>query len=101
MRSRPTRPLLPMRLLPLLLVLAAAAGLAPGAAAQGRIAGTVKDDTGETLPGANIVVVGTAQGATSDIDGLYEIRGLRPGSYNIQASYIGYETQAVHRHRGP
>jgi outer membrane receptor protein involved in Fe transport len=76
-------------LLPFLMLLLTATG----ALAQGRIVGTVKDEFDETLPGANIVVVGTTQGATSDADGNFTIAGLRAGSYNVQVTYIGYETK--------
>ncbi len=78
-----------MRLLPFLLLLLTATG----ALAQGRIVGVVKDNTGETLPGANLVVVGTSQGAVSDADGNYVIAGLRAGAYNVQITYIGYESK--------
>ena len=77
-----------VRLLALLLV----AGALP-ALAQGRISGTVTDaQTGETLIGVNLIVQGTAFGAATDVDGRYVIDDLRPGQYNIRASYLGYET---------
>ena len=63
-------------------------------AAQSRIAGTVTDtDTGETLPGVNVLILGTAFGAAADFDGNYVIDGLRPGEYTVQASYVGFETK--------
>lgn len=39
---------------------------------------------------ANILVLGTDLGTTTDLDGNYEITGLEPGLYDIRASYIGY-----------
>jgi outer membrane receptor protein involved in Fe transport len=61
---------------------------------QGSIRGTVTDtETGEGLPGVNVIVIGTAFGAATDFDGNYSIPGLRAGSYNVQASFIGYETR--------
>lgn len=55
--------------------------------------GKVQDaNTGEPLIGVNIRLEGTERGATTDLDGLYEITGVEPGSYNITASYIGYQT---------
>ncbi len=54
--------------------------------------GTVLDgQTGETLIGATVLVEGSTIGVTTDIDGKF-ILSLAPGSYNITASYIGYET---------
>jgi outer membrane receptor protein involved in Fe transport len=59
----------------------------------GSISGTVRDaTTGEELIGVNIIVVGTTQGAATDVNGRYSIIGLRPGAYNLRVSYIGYET---------
>ncbi len=78
--------------------LAAAAALlltvfAPDALAQGRLRGTVTDAaTGEPLIGVNIIVVGTTRGAATDYDGRYDFPGLRAGTYNVQFSYIGFET---------
>ena len=65
-------------------------------AQSGKIAGRVTDEiTGEPLPFVNLVIEGTTQGAASDIDGYYSIIGLRPGTYNIKASAIGYNAQTV------
>lgn len=67
---------------------------APAALAQATLRGTVTDaDTGESLPGVNVLVIGTTHGAATDFDGRYEIGGLRAGTYNVQASYVGYETK--------
>ena len=47
---------------------------------SGDIHGTVKDaKTGEALPSANIVIVGTSLGAATDFDGNYVIRSVPPG----------------------
>ena len=67
--------------------------LAPDAAAQttGQISGVVRDgQTGETLPGANVRIDGTTTGASTNIDGEFRIIGVRPGSYDLVASYIGF-----------
>ena len=72
--------------------------LAPGAAAQsrGKIAGTVTDaDTGEPLPGVNVVVVGSQLGTATDASGDYFIANLQVGTYDVRATYIGYDTLTV------
>ena len=47
-------------------------GTDPGV--TGKVVGTIKDkETGEALPGVNVILVGTFQGAASDIDGYYFI----------------------------
>ncbi len=62
-------------------------------AQSGKIAGQVTDaSTGETLPGVNVAIVGTTQGAVTDADGFYNILNVRPGTYDLQASFIGYTT---------
>ena len=71
--------------------------LAADAVAQtGKIAGRVVDaESGETLPGVNVIIVGTTQGATTDIEGFYNILNVRPGSYSVRASFIGYTPMVV------
>ncbi len=62
-------------------------------AQTGVLKGTVKDKlTNVAVIGANIVLVGKDQGTSTDIDGNYLFEGLVPGIYDIQVSYIGYET---------
>ncbi|MFV1980349.1 MAG: carboxypeptidase regulatory-like domain-containing protein, partial [Rhodothermia bacterium] len=62
--------------------------------AQGSISGEVTDAvSGESLIGVNIIVVGSAAGAATDIDGRYSIGSVRPGEYSIKVSYIGFETK--------
>lgn len=46
----------------------------------------------EPIPFANIVVWNTSIGATSDINGKYEIKGLKPGYIELRVSSIGYKT---------
>jgi Carboxypeptidase regulatory-like domain/TonB dependent receptor-like, beta-barrel/TonB-dependent Receptor Plug Domain len=62
---------------------------------QGTIKGKMIDKaTGEPLAFANIVVMkGGAQvaGAQTDFDGKYTITALNAGSYDLQATYVGYQ----------
>jgi len=76
------------------LILLLLACIALPALGQGKIAGTVKDaGNGEPLIGVNLIVVGTSNGAATDIDGYYVINGLRAGEYAIKVSYIGFDTK--------
>jgi hypothetical protein len=61
-------------------------------AAQGvDIRGVVADSaTGETIPFANVVLVGTTRGVASNLQGFYLIPNVPPGRYQITASSIGY-----------
>ena len=67
---------------------------AGGAFAQGSIAGTVTDPDLE-LPviNATVFVLGTTQGAATDIDGNYRIDGLRAGDYTVRVSFVGFQTK--------
>lgn len=63
-------------------------------AQSGIIEGRVFDEiNNEPIIGANVIIKTTAFGATTDIDGNYKIEGLTAGLYNIEVSYLGYETQ--------
>ncbi|MBS1272264.1 MAG: Protein oar [Candidatus Marinimicrobia bacterium] len=58
----------------------------------GKIAGTVTDqESGEPLPGVNIILEGTSMGAASDENGKYYIINVPPGTYTLRAQMIGYE----------
>jgi TonB-dependent receptor len=60
----------------------------------GKLVGKVIDGaTGESLPGAAIVVDGTTVGTASDFDGNFVLGGLKPGKYTIVCSYITYENK--------
>ena len=59
---------------------------------QGTLTGIVTDSlSGETLPGANVILQGTSLGSASDIDGEFRIDGIPAGSYTAETSYIGYK----------
>lgn len=60
--------------------------------------GTVVDQNGNALPGANIIAVhepsGTQYGTTSRLDGKYNLVNLRVGGpYKVTVSFVGYSTQ--------
>ena len=57
------------------------------------VSGTVTDSDGNPLAGANVEVVGTGQGSSSDASGSYMITGVTPGVQNVKASYIGHRTK--------
>jgi carboxypeptidase family protein/TonB-dependent receptor-like protein len=62
----------------------------------GKIAGTVTDAaTGESLPGVNVLIDGTTQGTATDRDGYYFILNVRPGTYAVKASFIGFSPVTV------
>lgn len=58
---------------------------------KGNLSGVVKDDMGETLPGAAIIVKGTTQGTATDLNGAYTLSGIPVGTCEIECNYLGYE----------
>jgi TonB-linked SusC/RagA family outer membrane protein len=58
------------------------------------VSGKITDkNTGETLPGVNLLVKGTNTGRTSDIDGNFTINLSQPAT--LVFSYIGYGAQEI------
>ncbi len=60
--------------------------------AQTTVTGTVTDETGQPLPGANVIVVGASTGAITDFDGKYSLTYDQSPPFSIQASSVGFET---------
>jgi hypothetical protein len=61
--------------------------------------GTVLDPSGAAVAGALVTITGGGRGAQtdSDADGQYSLRGLRPGSYSIEAKAKGFDVFRVDR----
>ena len=57
----------------------------------GIISGFVSDSSsGEALIGANVFLKETGQGMATDMNGYYIIQNIKPGSYSIMTSYVGF-----------
>lgn len=66
------------------------------AGTAGKISGKITDrETGDPLPGANIIVVGTSLGAAAGLNGTFTILDVSPGIYTLKASFIGYRTVEI------
>jgi hypothetical protein len=62
----------------------------------GVIQGRVYDEiNNEAIFGATVIVQGTSIGAVTDLDGNFIISDLEPNLYNIEVSYLGYETKVI------
>jgi outer membrane receptor protein involved in Fe transport len=60
---------------------------------NGKIAGKVFDAASdEPLAGVNVIVKGTFLGSASDADGYFTILNVPPGTYEVEASMVGYKT---------
>lgn len=87
----------------ILLLMGAASGVAfatstpPAVAAvapQGACKGVVVDEDGEPLIGATVMVKGTQNGASTDIDGNFSLANVKNGAV-LTVSYVGCVTQEV------
>jgi len=62
----------------------------------GALAGTISDiNTGTPLPGANITLIRTLMGASSDLEGNFAVNRIPAGQYNVKASMMGYKSKTI------
>jgi len=59
------------------------------------ISGVVSDKDGSEMPGVNVIVNGTSNGVTTDINGKYSISTENTESLQLDFSFIGYEKQTI------
>jgi len=62
--------------------------------AQSTVGGTVSDDKGEPIIGANVKVKGAGGGVATDINGHFSIK-VPAGASTLVVSFIGYTTQEI------
>lgn len=58
------------------------------------VKGVVKDELGEPLPAVTVVVKGTTNGVTTDLDGEYTLSNVPAGS-TLVFSFLGMQTQEI------
>lgn len=64
------------------------------AAPSGTVEGSIRDaQTNEPLPGANVLLVGTSLGASTDLNGKFLVSNVAPGTYTLRATYVGYKSK--------
>jgi outer membrane cobalamin receptor len=61
------------------------------ASAQTVVTGTVIDDSGDSLPGVNVTLLGTYDGVSTGPDGKFTFTTTEKGELIINVSYVGYE----------
>ncbi|MGQ8338334.1 TonB-dependent receptor [Sunxiuqinia sp. A32] len=61
---------------------------------QQAVAGVVKGESGEPIPGITVVVKGTSEGTITDFNGMYSLSNV-PGDAVLVYSFIGMITQEV------
>lgn len=57
------------------------------------VKGAIQDETGAGLPGASVVIKGTAKGTVTDNDGGFALEA--PKGATLLISYVGYDNQEV------
>lgn len=63
------------------------------AIAQRTVSGKVTDESGEALPGVNVLIQGTMKGTQTDLDGNFRI-SVEDGEILV-FSYVGFESQEI------
>jgi len=56
------------------------------------ISGKVTNNNGYPLTGANIWIGGTSLGASTDLNGVYSIKMIKVGKYDLNAAFIGHRS---------
>jgi len=83
-------------IVPCLLIIFVFASQSVYAGTTGKIFGSVKDsETGEPLPGCNVIIEGTTLGAASNINGEFIILNIPPGIYTVRATMMGYKSYRI------
>ena len=63
---------------------------------DGALNGYIYDSKSQLpLLGANILIEGTEKGAISDENGFFQILEIKPQSYNLTVSYVGYQSKKI------
>lgn len=66
------------------------------AGVTGKLSGKITDrQTGEPLPGANVLIEKHSLGAAADFKGEYTLLNIPPGIYTVRVSFLGYKTITV------
>ncbi len=60
--------------------------------AQTTVKGNVSDESGQPLPGANVIIIGTSTGTVTDFDGNYTLTANQTPPFSIQVSSVGFES---------
>ena len=63
-------------------------------AQQKVVTGTVKDESGGTMPGVNVIIKGTASGTSTDTDGKFST-SVSGSDAILVFTFVGYSTQEV------
>lgn len=63
--------------------------------AQNTITGSVTDGNKQSIPGANVVVVGESSGTSTDFDGSFKLTTNAKLPFTVKVSAVGFETKTI------
>ncbi|WP_125718182.1 TonB-dependent receptor [Flavobacterium ustbae] len=63
--------------------------------AQNTITGSVTDSNKQSIPGANVVVVGENSGASTDFDGSFKLTTNAKVPFSVKVSAVGFESKTI------
>ncbi|MEO0044391.1 MAG: hypothetical protein RL329_3839 [Bacteroidota bacterium] len=61
---------------------------------QNKIAGLIRDDHGQALIGASVLITGTNRGSITDVDGKFNL-DINPNDKYLTVQFVGYESQTI------
>lgn len=82
---------LPLLGLGIMMAVAVVAAPDPTEARLGTMRGRIVDTDNQVLPGATVMIESLHTGVVSDVNGFYTISNLKPGTYTVKVSYVGYQ----------
>ena len=62
-------------------------------AISGAIFGEIKDESGNAITGASIIIIELRQGTVSDVSGDFSLVNIASGTYTIEVSFVGFNTE--------
>ena len=63
--------------------------------AQNTITGSVTDSNKQSIPGANVTIVGSSGGVSTDFDGTFKLTTSSKPPFTIKVSAVGFETKTI------
>ena len=67
----------------------------PTEASLGVMRGRIVDTQNQVLPGATVMIESLHTGVVSDVNGYYTLANIKPGTYQVKVTYVGYEPQTM------
>lgn len=87
---------LSLLLISAMVIMPASAVIEPNSAPNmGAVTGRIVDSNKQVLPGATVQIESLHTGVVSDINGYYTFPNLKPGTYTVKVSYVGFEPKTM------